>query len=88
MTNEQVVKRLSRLPAGEYYADTEKLFLATSKSKSEYNVNPITGDKIAKISKVILFDLAFEAIKYGLEAATNGKIRYIGTNDLNTLVVK
>lgn len=87
MTTEQLIRRLNRLPAGEYAADVERLFLATATEKSDYTENPITGDRYATLAKVVPFSLAFEDAKHGLEYATKGKIRYIGTNDLSTLVI-
>lgn len=87
MTTAQLIRRLNRLPAGEYTADAEALFLDTAISQNDYSVNPITGDRYANLSKVVPFSVAFEEAKHGLEYATKGKIRYIGTNDLSTLVV-
>lgn len=88
MNNEQLIKRLKRLPKGEYYCgDTERLFLKVA-NKSEYTVNELTGDKSAKMVPLICFSQAFEACKYGLEYLTHGKIYYIGTNDIQTLVVR
>lgn len=87
MTTAQLIRRLNRLPAGEYTADAEKLFLATAVAKSDYTENPITGDRYATLSKVVPFSVAFEEAKYGIEYASKGKIRYIGTNDLSTLVI-
>lgn len=85
MTMEQLIKKLKRLGEGEYYVD-EDMFLKIA-NKSEYSVNQITGDKIAKLQPLCMFLRAFDECKYGLEYATNGKMRYIGTNDLNTLVI-
>ena len=85
MTKEQLIRRLKRLEKGEYYVD-ENMFLKLA-NKSEYTVNSITGDKIAKIQPLVQFMVAFDEIKYGLEYATKGKMRYTGTNDLNTLTI-
>lgn len=85
MTKEQVIKRLKRLEKGEYCVD-ENMFLMLA-NKSEYTVNAITGDKIPKLYPLVQFMVAFDEIKYGLEYSTKGKIRYTGTNDLNTLTV-
>lgn len=88
MTREQLIKRLLRLPRGEYSADADDLFIRTSKSTREYEINPITGDKIAKMACVVPFAIALNEYKYGIEYLTNGKIVYVGTNDLNTIYVK
>lgn len=88
MNIEQLLKRLKRLPKGEYYCgDIEGLFLKVA-NKSEYTINIITGDRYAKIVPLLVFSNAFDKYKYGLEYYTNGKISYIGTNDLNTVKVK
>lgn len=86
MTGEQLIKRLKRLDSGEYYVD-EAMFLKIA-NKSECSIHPLTGDKIAKLYPLCIFLRAFDECKYGLEYATGGKLRYIGTNDLNTLVVR
>lgn len=88
MTTEQLVKRLKRLPKGEYYCgDIEALFLRVA-NKSEYTVNELTGDRYAKMFPLVYFSQAFDGCKYGLEYATHGKISYTGTNDLDTLTVR
>lgn len=87
MTTAQLIRRLNRLPAGEYAADAEALFLETAVSRNDYTVNPITGERCAILSKVVPFSIAFDESKHGLEYASKGKIRYIGTNDLSTLVI-
>lgn len=87
MTFEKLVKRLKRLEKGEYYCgDIEALFLKVA-NKSEYTVNPITGDKCSKLYPTIEFLQSFNRSKFGLEYATNGKMRYIGTNDIDTLII-
>ena len=88
MTMEELIKRLKKLGKGEFFmGDVEQVFLKTAK-KSEYTVNPITGDKYANTVPFVAFVEAFETYKYGLEYATNQKMRYIGTNDLETLVIR
>lgn len=87
MTFEKLVKRLKRLEKGEYYCgDIEALFLKVA-NKSEYIVNPLTGDKFSKLYPTIEFSQCFDECKFGLEYATNGKMRYIGTNDIDTLII-
>lgn len=87
MTMEQLIKRLKRLEKGEYYCgDIDALFIKVA-NKSEYTVNVLTGDKYSKLIPALLFSQCFDECKYGLEYATKGKIRYIGTNDLQTLVI-
>lgn len=87
MTFEQMLKRLKRLEKGEYYCgDIGSLFLKVA-NKREYTINPLTGDKCPKLAPTVLFSICFDECKYGLEYATNGKIRYIGTNDIDTLII-
>ena len=87
MSREALIKRLKRLGKGEHYCgDLEELFLKVA-NKSEYTVN-FAGDKYSKMIPFFEFKYAFDEYKYGLEYATNGKIRYVGTNDLATLIIK
>ena len=86
MTFEQLVKRLKRLPKGEYSCgDLDALFVLVA-NKSEYSVNWL-GDRIPKTVPSVMFEEAFEKYKYGLEYGTDRHIRYIGTNELETLIV-
>lgn len=88
MTKEELIKLLKKLAKGEYWCgDMESIFLKVAK-KSEYTVNPLTGDKHPKLFSFCPFAIAFDEYKYGLEYATNGKISYVGTNDLMTLTVR
>lgn len=87
MTMQQLVRRLNRLPEGEYYADKEKIFLATSRSKKEIRENDLISETYPVLSFLLDFCEAFDEYKYGLEYASGGRIRYIGTNDLNTLMI-
>ena len=88
MTLETLIKRLKRLGKGEHYCgDIDALFLKVA-NKSEYTVADITGEKISKIMPYLEFKFALDKYKYGLEYTTNGKIRYVGTNDLATLIIK
>lgn len=87
MTYEELIKRFKKLGKGEHYCgDVEDLFIKVAK-KNEYNVNALTGEKTSKLIPYLQFKEAFDYYKFGLEAATNGKIRYIGTNDLNTIII-
>ena len=88
MTLETLIKRLKRLGKGEHYCgDLEKIYLKTAK-KSEYEITYFGERRAKDFIAELLFEQDFNEYKYGLEYATNGKIRYIGTNDLETLIIK
>ncbi|WP_297312411.1 hypothetical protein, partial [uncultured Oscillibacter sp.] len=63
------------------------VYFENCSNKSEYTVNPLTGDKCSKLYPTIAFSQCFDECKFGLEYATNGRMRYIGTNDIDTLVI-
>jgi len=86
MEKEELIKRLLKLPNGEYYADIEQLMMPTEKKKNlAYSM---FGDLLGiSLSVLLNYVVCFDYYKYGLEYATNGKVRYIGTNDLNTIVI-
>lgn len=82
MTDRAFKMMMNRLPAGEYNAnDLWALYLlvCTEKQKdiSKYENNIRFWD----------FVHTFEEKKFGFEYMFKQKIRYIGTNDLHTLMV-
>ena len=82
MTERIFKSMMSRLPSGEYNVkdlwDIYKIICPKSyKDTSKYENQ----------MRWLAFICMFDERKYGFEYMFNGKIRYIGTNDLDILVV-
>ena len=91
MTREKAIKLISKAEKGEFhYSNLEKVFLSVcQKSWKRYDdlldEYELTPDGITAFR---FFEKYIDECKSGLEYATNGKVRYIGTNDLSTFIVE
>ena len=82
MTERIFKNMMNRLPAGEYDAnDLYTIYMMVCpKSYKDFS-------KYENTMRCNSFIHMFEEKKYGFEYLFNQKIRYIGTNDLHTLIV-
>lgn len=91
MTREKAIKLISKAEKGEFhYSRLRDVFLSVcQKSWKRYNdlLNKyeLTCDGAQAFA---FFEKYIDDIKFGLEYATSGKVRYIGTNDLSTLIIE
>ena len=91
MTKEKAIKLISKAEKGEFhYSDLEKVFLSVcQKSWKRYNdlfnEYELTSDGILAFR---FFKMYIDESKFGLEYATKGKVRYIGTNNLSSFIIK
>lgn len=84
MMTERIFKSMmNRLPAGEYDANDTYTFYEMTTAKSYKDCS-----KIENSMRRMMFCHIFEQKKYGFEYMFKGRIRYIGTNDLHTLIVE
>ena len=82
MTERTFKSIMNRIPAGEYPANAWDIYaMACPKSYQDMN-------KWKNYSRRMAFVAMFIERKRGFEYMFSGKIRYIGTNDLDTLIVK
>lgn len=81
MTELTFKRLLCKIPSGEYYADPYEIYKMVC-TKSCQNMNLFKNYYRRKE-----FEFMFEEKKYGFEYLTSGKVRYIGTNDLNSIIV-
>ncbi len=83
MTDRIFKTMMNKIPSGEY--DTNDLFslymIICPKSYRDIS-------KYENNMRFMLFAHMFEEKKYGFEYMFRNKIRYIGTNDLHTLIVE
>lgn len=81
--NIRTFKRLmNKLPAGEYRANAWDIYEKVCE-KSYRDMRKWENEE-----RRMMFVKMFIEQKYGFEYMFNGKIRYIGTNDLDTIIVK
>ena len=91
MTKEMAVKLISKVSKGEYhYTQLGDMFLSICPKKWKkydelFNEYVLTSDGILAFH---FFRKYIDEMLYGLEYATNGKVRYIGTNDLKTFIIE
>lgn len=82
MTERTFKRMMNEIPTGEYPANAWDIYtMICPKSYRDMN-------KWENQSRRMAFVKMFIDAKYGFEYMFNGKIRYIGTNDLDTLIVK
>lgn len=83
MTDRIFKTMLNRLPAGEYDAsDLYSIYMEIC-PKSYRDISRYENNM-----RCIQFFNMFEEKKFGLEYMFDGRIHYIGTNDLHTLIVE
>lgn len=82
MTRRIFKSMMNNLPNGEYIANASDIYKIVC-PKSYRNKN-IIDNRIREIGFICMF----EEHKYGFEYMFNGKIRYIGTNDMNIIIVQ
>lgn len=91
MTKEKAIKLISKAEKGEFhYSRLREVFTSVcQKSWKRYddllNEYVLTSDGGLAF---MFFEKYIDECKFGLEYATNGKVRYIGTNDLSTFIVE
>lgn len=91
MTKEKAIKLISKVESGEYhYSHLEKMFISVcQKSWKRYNdlfnEYELNSDGILAFR---FFKMYIDECKFGIEYATNGKVRYIGTNDISTFIIE
>ena len=91
MTKEKAVKLISKAEKGEFhYSNLERVFLSVcqkswARFNDLFNEYELTPDGITAFR---FFEKYIDECKFGLEYATNGKVRFIGTNDLATFIVE
>ena len=80
MTERIFNSMMKRIPTGEYSVDAYGLWALYNKICPKSYIT----------DKIRYFDFCkmFDERKYGFEYRFNGSIRYVGTNDLNYIVVK
>ncbi len=85
MTERIFKSMMNRIPEGEYYVD------AYGRYEIYKMICPKSYRDTSKLENNIRyyeFMIMFDELKYGFEYMFKGKIRYLGTNNLNTLIVK
>lgn len=82
MTERIFKSMMNKLPAGEYDADDIRSFYSLICPKTYADL-----DKFENHYRYLQFTWMFEEKKYGFEYMFNGRIRYVGTNDLHSLMV-
>lgn len=91
MTREKAVKLLSKADKGEFHhSRLQEVFLSVcQKSWKRYNdlfnEYELNSDGATAF---MFFEKYIDECKFGIEYATNGKVRYIGTNDLATFIIE
>lgn len=83
MTERMFKMAMKRIPKGEYNASDVYELYKLAHSKRYQDVS-----KYENNMRYLNFCMMFESMKYGIEAMFHGKIRYIGTNDCDTLVIE
>lgn len=92
LTERKFKMMLNRIPAGEYYFDAYDLFTLAAPA-SAFRVNYM-GERVLNLRdwRIYQMRMAFvqriSDVRYGLEYFTKGRMSYIDTEDLNTLLVK
>lgn len=85
MTDRIFKSMMNRIPAGEYKVDEYGLWCLYQK------ISPKTYKDTSKWeNRIRYYDFCrlFDEGKYGFEYRFKGRIRYVGTNNLNFLVVE
>lgn len=82
MTERIFKSMMKKIPSGEYKADPREIYnMICPKSYRDMT-------KWDNVNRRIGFEKMFYEKKYGFEYMFKEKIRYIGTNDLDTLIVE
>lgn len=91
ITREYAVKLICKVASGEYhYSRLNEMFKSVCPKKWK-RYNDLFEEYDLTSEGMFAFDCFSKYINevlYGLEYITKGKIRYIGTNDLKTFIIK
>ena len=82
MTEKTFKRMMNKLPSGEYKANAWDIYEKVC-PKSYQDMSKWKNEE-----RRMMFVKMFIESKYGFEYMFDGKIRYIGTNDLNMIIVK
>ena len=91
MSKEMAIKLISKVSKGEYhYSKLQEMFLSVCRKGwkrfdeffGEYELNS------EGLLAFMFFQKYIDEMLFGLEYATNGRVRYIGTNDIKTFIIE
>lgn len=84
MTIEQAMSLLKKVPAGEYCGDMREMFISVARKGEvdEYGLLTHKGEK-----RYCEFFHHIYPLRYGISLITGGRVRYTGTNNLDTFYV-
>lgn len=92
IATEEAIEMMKKLPKGEYSGSFEGLrdlyMLIAPKREVKTDYYGLKYLTAKGKERFYAFLNAIEPIKYGLSAATAGKLDYTGTNDLDTYYVR
>lgn len=84
MTREQALNLLKKVPDGEYNGDLREMYISIARKGEvdEYGLLTKKGEK-----RYCEFLHEITQIRYSISYLTNGRVRYTGTNDLDTYYI-
>lgn len=84
MTIEQALRLLKKVPAGEYRGDMRDIYITVARKGEvdEYGLLTRAGEK-----RYCEFLHEIYPKRYGISNLTGGRVRYTGTNDLDTFSI-
>lgn len=91
ITSEYAIKLISKVSNGEYhYSHLRDMFISVCPKKWK-RYNDLFAEYELTAEGCVAFNFFkkyIDEVLFGLEYITNGKVRYIGTNDIKTFFVK